>query len=224
MKTDSTKLACPGKVAGRSQTHETRRTSTNQGATSATARSRSGENSTVPIMGVRGRERTLIEQIVEALQDIDIHELPQTPRADTIRGLIWALERLLASKIEARQQHHIPFNARLTQAEAKIGRAAIEEVWRISCSLLVGLEFLTPHGHVSRWGVECPGHWSPGDFHSAIQDAREGLQRLERFNDELCTLRHGPLPDAPTKASTPVGITEETSSPTKALPTAPSRE
>jgi hypothetical protein len=209
MNTYSKKPSRPGKVAGMSQTHQIRRAPTSGRTIPAGASPGSGRASTVPILQVQGTERMLIEEIVEALQEIDIDQLPETPRADTIRGLLWALERLLGPKIEARQQHHVPFNARLSQSEARIGRAAIEEVWRISCSLLVGLEFLTPHGHVSRWGAECPGHWSPGDFYNSIQDAREGLELLARYNDELCAFRDRPLPDAPTKADPPAAINEE---------------
>src|SRR5689334_20486273 len=68
----------------------------------------------LPIIRVDERERMLMEEIVGALNDIDIDALPETSRADTVRGLLWALERLLAPRIEARQQHHVPFNVRLT--------------------------------------------------------------------------------------------------------------
>ena len=116
------------------------------------------------------------------------------PRGDTIRGLLWTLEHLLSPMIQPQCQHCIPFNACLTKEEALVGRAAINEAWKVSCSVLGGLDYLTTRGYVSRWGAECPAHWSPGDFCNAIDDARAALMRLEALNDKLYQLRYGKLP------------------------------
>jgi hypothetical protein len=142
-------------------------------------------NSDPQLIDLCPEEREVIEDIVEALHHIDTRTLPETPRTDTIRGLLWALEYLISPTIEPRCQHNDPFNIQLTPEEAGIGQAAIKEVWTISCSVLVGLGRLTTRGTVSRWGIECPATWSPGDFDNLIQAARESLARLEALIHQL---------------------------------------
>lgn len=144
-----------------------------------------------PVSRAGPRERAIVEEIVEALHDIDIDALPETSRGDTVRGLLWALEALITPLVEPHDQHYVPFNIRLTQDEAAVGRAAINEVWQISSSLLTGLHFLRTRGYVSRWGAEVPAMWSPGDFYSAIEGARDALARLEALNDKLHVLKFG---------------------------------
>jgi hypothetical protein len=143
-----------------------------------------------PVTSLGPNERAIIGELVEAMHDVDIDGLPASPRCDTIRGLLWALERLISPRIEPQSQHCIPFNIRLSQDETTLGRAAIDEVWAISCLLLVGLEHLKTQGYISRHGVEVPAGWSPGDFYNAIEDARAALTRLEAFNDKLCQLKY----------------------------------
>jgi hypothetical protein len=142
----------------------------------------------------------MIEEIVEALSVIDISELPESPRGDTIRGLLWALESLNSRLIEPRDQRSVPFDIRLTKKEAAVGQAAINEAWQIISCVLVGLFFLKARGYVNRFGVELPTCWSPSDFYNAIEDARAALVRLEALNDKLYNLQRGRLPkEADTK-------------------------
>lgn len=138
--------------------------------------------------------REEIEPVVEALRDIDLWGLPVCPAGDTIRGLVWALEYVISPRIRPRCQHHVPFNLSISQEEEALGQAAINEVFQISATLLVGLRFLQTRGYVSEWGAECPACWSPGDFCSAIEDARDALGRLEVLNDKLYNFKWGTLP------------------------------
>ncbi len=142
-------------------------------------------------------ERAIIQDIVDALHGTDFDGLTPEPRGDTIRGLLWALEDLLSPVIEPREQHCVPFNVNLTQEEAALGRDAIKEVWNICSSLLVGLSFLVAHGYVNSRGVELPASWSPGDFHSAINSARDSLARLTVLSDKLYKLRYGETTTVP---------------------------
>lgn len=136
-------------------------------------------------------EREMIEQVVEALHVIDLGGLPVCPTADTIRGLVWALEYAISPKIQPRCQHPVPFNLSFSKAEEALGQGASNEVWKIIATLLVGLGFLETRGVVSRSGVECPASWSPGDLSDAIEEARDSLVRLEALNDKLCSLECG---------------------------------
>ena len=147
-----------------------------------------------PVSFVSPEERAIIEEIVEALREIDIYELPESPRRGTIRGLLWALESLISPQIEPREQHCVPFNIRLTKDEAAVGQATIDEVWQISAPVLVGLHFLRTGGYISPWGAELPAMWSTGDFWNAIKDARAALVCLEAFTEKLYRLRYGALP------------------------------
>jgi hypothetical protein len=144
-----------------------------------------GSNPDPASYGVGFKEREIIEDIVDALRDIDIEQLPESPRGDTIRCLQWALEYLMSPPMQPQDQHRVPFNFRLTKEEAVLGQEAIEEVWRISSWILSGLDQLRTRGFVSRWGGECPACWSPGDFYNSIKGAREALVRLEALNDKL---------------------------------------
>jgi hypothetical protein len=149
----------------------------------------------VDLAEIGDTERSILEDIVDAFYGINIDNLPEDPRGDTIRGLFWALEAVLSPLTEPHKQHLVPFNANLTQEEAALGRAAIEKVWEISSSLLVGLRFLCAHGYVIGRGVELPACWSPGDFDGAIESARDSLARLTELNDKLYRLRYGePVP------------------------------
>jgi hypothetical protein len=139
-------------------------------------------------LDISPKERAIMENIVAALHDIDIKELPPTPRGDTIRGLLGALDYLISGKVEPREHHHVPFNIQLTREEAALGRAAVAEVWEISADVLVGLACLRARGYVNHNGGEVPALWSPGDFYHALEDARNALFRLEALNDKLYQL------------------------------------
>lgn len=138
--------------------------------------------------------REAMEPVVEALHDIDLWGLPECPAGDTIRGLVWALEYAISQKVEPRGQHLVPFNLSISKEEVVCGRATIHEVWEICAALLCGLMFFQTHGHVTARGVEIPACWSPGDFCSVIEDARDALGRLEVLNDKLYNLKGGTLP------------------------------
>ena len=151
------------------------------------------------------KEGAIIQEIVEALDATDIHALPEIPRGDTIRGLLWALEALVAPLTEPRLQHNAPFNARLAREEAEVGQAVINEVWQVSCAVLCGLVFLRTRGYVSRSGVECPADWSPGDFWSAVDDACAAMERLKALTQKLYELRYGPVPTKPNPPASGAG-------------------
>ena len=139
-------------------------------------------------LDISPKERATMKNIVAALHDIDVDGLPEKPRGDTVRGLLRALEYLVSVKVEPRKHHQVPFNIQLTRQEAALGRAVVAEMWEIASCVLMGLEFLQPRGHVSRWGFEVPATWSPGDFYNAIEDARNAFFRLEALNDKLYQL------------------------------------
>ena len=142
-----------------------------------------------PVSSVGPKERAIIKGLVRALQGIDIDELPESPRVDTLRGLQWALESIISPQIEPRGQHRVPFNIRLTKEEAAVGRAAIDTAWEISSFVLAGLQYLRPRGYVSRWGAEVPAMWSPGDLRHAVESARAALVDLEASIDKLSQLK-----------------------------------
>ena len=149
-----------------------------------------------PVSSVGPKERAIIEELVRALQGIDIDGLPEGPRGDTLRGLQWALESLVSPQVEPRTQHRVPLNIRLTKRELRVGQAAMNAAWEISSFVLTGLQFLRPRGYVSRWGAEVPAMWSPGDFRQAVESARAALVDLEALNDKLNQLKVGGLSNA----------------------------
>jgi hypothetical protein len=154
-----------------------------------------GPNASLSAIGVK--ERATLEDIAAALSGTDLDGLPQEPRGDTIRGLFWAIEALTSPVVEAREQHCVPFHARLSNREAELGRAAIEEIWVITSCALVGLTYLTARGCVNGRGVELPACWSPGDLDGSICSMRDALTRLTALNGKLCQLRYGePAPES----------------------------
>jgi hypothetical protein len=85
-----------------------------------------------PVSSVGPKERAIIEEIVEALQEINIDELPESPRGESIQGLQSALESLISPQVEPRDHHSVRFNIRLTERELRVGQAAIDAAWEIS--------------------------------------------------------------------------------------------
>jgi hypothetical protein len=143
------------------------------------------------LSSLTSEEKEIVGGIVNALHTINIDGLPEEPRGDTIRSLLWALEELLTPRIEPMEQHPVWFNVSLTQEEVVVGRAAEQEIWSICCGLLSGLQYLTTRGRINLNQVEIPATWSPGDLSCAIQETRPRLERLTTLTDTLYCLRQG---------------------------------
>lgn len=155
----------------------------------------SGSVSTAPMLfPVSPEEHEKIKEAIASLYDIDVDGLPGIALGDTVRGLTWAMEAMITPVIQPCGHHHGPFNINLSQAEVAVGKAVIDEVFRISNSVLCGLHFLRTRGYVSAYGAEVPACWSPGDFWSAVEDAQAALVRLDGLNQKLYELRYGALP------------------------------
>ena len=145
------------------------------------------------LISMPSQERHMTGEVVEALRGIDLNALPSGPTGEAIRGLVWALEYAVSPKTKPRHQHDVPCHLRLSKEDEALGQAAIDEVWKSCASLLYGLTFFQPYGHVDHRGVDWPACWSPGDFYQALEDARDVLVRLETLNDKLYNLQCGRL-------------------------------
>ena len=155
----------------------------------------SGSVSKAPMLfPVSPEEHEKIKEAIASLHDIDIDGLPGIAIGDTVLGLRWALEAMIRPMIQPRSHHHVPFNINLSKEEAAVGKAVINEVFRIGNSVLCGLHFLRTRGYVSPVGVEVPACWSPGDFWNAVEDAQAALVHLDGLNQKLYKLRYGALP------------------------------
>jgi hypothetical protein len=155
----------------------------------------SGSVSKPPILyPVSPEQHEKIKEAIASLYDIDIDGLPGIAIGDTVLGLKWALEAMITPAIQPRSHHRVPFNINLSKEEAAVGKAVINEVFRISNSVLCGLHFLRTRGYVSPYGAEVPACWSPGDFWNAVEDAQAALVHLDGLNQKLYKLRYGALP------------------------------
>jgi len=143
---------------------------------------------------VSPKEHEKIKQAIASLHDIDTDGLPSLAIGDTVLGLRWALEAMIRPMIQPRSHHHAPFNVHISKEESALGQAVINEVFGISCLVLVGLNHFSPLGFVNPCGAEITAVWSPGDFWEVVAEAQAALKRLEALAGKLCELRYGALP------------------------------
>jgi hypothetical protein len=124
----------------------------------------------------------IVEGLVDAMEGAGLHQLPQEPLGDTVRGTHRQLRYALAEaqpKIKPKDSHRRPFHLDLNARKADLYKQAREEAWDACASMLNSMEFLRVRGCITEFGVELPANGSVGDAYLCLEGAKRSLTRFE---------------------------------------------
>ena len=137
---------------------------------------------------MNAKTTTIVESLVEAMEQTDLDQLPFDPMGDSIRGVHWQLRYALAEarpKIEPKDPHQVPFHLELSADQAALYGKARQEAWKTCLSLFNSMQFLQVRGSISEYGVEVPASGSIGDAYDCVQSAKESLACLETMMEQI---------------------------------------